>query len=106
MGGETAIMDGGGYLALGVQVALTNLVTPARCMDEVLASGRASDTPDAPAWLKARSDMPGKWEIADGHHRVAQAIREGRTTVLGDLDLIPDDEPYEGPFFDFSATVR
>lgn len=81
---------------------LTALVTTVDAMTETLASGRVSDTPDAPLWVKARPDLPGLWEIADGHHRVAAAIRAGRATILADLDPIPDDEPYEPPFYDFT----
>lgn len=95
--------DTPGWTARGVHVALVDLVATAEAMAEVLASGRCSDTPDEPVWLKARDDMPGRWEIADGHHRVAAAIRAGATTVLADLDPVPDDELYEPPFHDFTT---
>lgn len=84
-------------------VPLSALLTEDATMRAVLDSGVPSDTPDEPVWLKARPDLPGRWEIADGHHRVAQAIREGRTVILADLDPIPDDEPYEPPFYDFTG---
>lgn len=64
-------------------------------MQDVLTSGRVSDTPYAPVTLTAREDLPGHWEIADGHHRVAAAIRDGYTVIVADLDSCPDEEPYE-----------
>jgi len=81
---------------------LTQLVTTAEAMREVLVSGRVSDTPQAPVLVRAREDDPTRWEIADGHHRVAQAIREGRTEVLVEFDTVFDDEPYGGELYDFT----
>lgn len=81
-------------------VNLTDLVARDKDMRSVLDSGRVSDTPDVPVWLRVRSDGPGL-EIADGYHRVAQALRDGRSAILADIDPVPDDEPLVGPFFDF-----
>jgi hypothetical protein len=83
-------------------VVLIDLITDHRVMVEVMGSGRRSESPDQPVWLKRRVGLPGKWEIADGHHRVNEAIQRGEVLVLADLDDGPDDEPYEGPFYDFS----
>lgn len=88
------------------QVPLTDLIARDDDMREVLSSGRVSRTPDEPVYLKARSDMPGKYEIADGHHRVADAIRSGRGHVEADIDDVPDDEPLDPPFYDFSSHYR
>lgn len=82
---------------------LTDLVTEHQCLQDVLDSGRLSETPDAPLYVKARVDMPGKFEIADGHHRVAAALRAGIRSLPADADAQPDDEPYQPPFFDFHA---
>lgn len=72
-------------------------------MEEVLGSGRRSDTPDLPILVNARADMPGYFEIADGHHRVAEAIRKDRASIAAVIDPQPDTEPYDEPFFDFRA---
>ena len=85
------------------EVPLTALIAEQGAMSEVLASGRVSDTPDERVWLKASPDHPGCWEIADGHHRVAAALKTGQTTIAADLDPISDDEPYNEPFYDFGA---
>ena len=70
-------------------------------MSEVLGSGRRSETPHAPVAVNVRDDMPGRYEIADGHHRVAESLRRGDTHVRALIDLRPDEEPYEAPFYDF-----
>ena len=86
-------------------VDLTELITTHAAMTEVLASGRTSDTPDQPVWLKIRGDGAGL-EIADGHHRVADALRRGERSIAADVDPVPDDEPYLPPFFDFRQAIR
>lgn len=86
-------------------VPLTAIVTSHAAMVEALTCDRESETPDEPVWLRVRADVPGRYEIADGHHRVAAALRAGHTTVLADIDLVPDDEPYQAPFFDFAAVI-
>lgn len=87
-------------------VPLTVVLANDADMCEVLASGRVSETPDAPVWLNARPDMPGLWELANGHHRVADLLRRGVSEVDAELDPCEDDEPLEGPFFDFAAALR
>lgn len=72
-------------------------------MAEVLASGRVSRTPDAPVELRIRPDLPGLYELCDGHHRIADKIRKGETHTDADIDLCPDDEPLQGPFWDFAG---
>lgn len=84
------------------RVPLTDLVAQRDVMEAVLASGVPSDTPDEPVYTKPSPFLPGKYEIADGHHRVAETIRQGGTHVDIDHDPIEDDEPYEGPYYDFS----
>lgn len=86
-------------------VPLACLVTTREAMTEVLTSGRISETPNAAVWLKPAPGLPGLWEIADGHHRVAQAMRDGTRTIRAELDDAPDDEPYEPPFYDFGPRV-
>ena len=87
-------------------VPLTVVLANDADMREVLAAGRASETPSEPVWLKARADTPGLWELADGHHRVADLLRRGAGEVDAELDPVPDDEPLEGPFFDFAAALH
>lgn len=86
-----------------VTLPLRALIVTDGAMREVLASGRVSDTPDEPVLVRASEEFPGLWEVADGHHRVAHALRAGQVTVTALLDLIPDDEPYTRPFYDFGA---
>ena len=76
------------------------------CMQAVLDAAVPSDTPDEPVWLRVREDVVGRYEIADGHHRVATALKAGQTHLWADIDVVPDEEPYEGPFFDFAAALR
>jgi hypothetical protein len=83
------------------RVPLVSLITNRSSMDEVVRSGRQSETPGERPWLKVRADMPGRYEIADGHHRVADAFRRGETHIEADIDPTPDEEPYSGPFYDF-----
>ena len=84
---------------------IDRLVTSGSGMAEVLASGRSSET-TGPVVLVKHHDgslvWNGRWEIADGHHRVADALRAGRSTIVASLEDYMDDEPYEAPFFDFS----
>lgn len=86
-------------------VPLTALITTRAAMTEVLASGRTSDTPHDPIWLNASAAHPGMWEIADGHHRVARALRVGAATVPALLDPVPDEEPYEEPYYYFGPAT-
>lgn len=88
-----------------VILPLTALICRDEDLREVLASGRRSDTPEAPVWVKASEAHPGLWEIADGHHRVAHAMQSECLTVCAELDPVPDDEPYEEPFYDFGLPV-
>lgn len=85
---------------------LTDLISPhgdmAGVLDDYDNLGHRSETPDDPIYVKARHDIPGKYEIADGHHRVADAIRNGRDHVRALIDPYEDEEPYEAPFYDFS----
>lgn len=83
-------------------VPLTALVTTHDCMQAVLDAGVCSETPDEPIWVRVRDDVVGRYEIADGHHRVGAALRAGHTHLWADIDIVPDDEPYEAPFYDFS----
>jgi hypothetical protein len=85
---------------------LTSLIARQDDMQEVLDSNRRTDSPGEPIWVKARDDMPGKYEIADGHHRVADVIRAGGTHISADLDPDEDDEPYDPPFYDFSQHTK
>lgn len=71
-------------------------------MVETLASGRSSESPGEPVEVTVRKDEPGRYEVADGHHRIAEAIRNGLTHIDADAWPKPDDEPLEPPFYDFS----
>lgn len=84
---------------------LSAILATRAAMDEVIVSERLSETPDAPIFVKARQDMPGLWELADGHHRVAAALRQGRLTIEADCDPQPDDEPLSPPFYLFPTGV-
>ena len=87
------------------RLPLTALIAEHAAMEETLASGRISETPEEPVYVKARPDLSGKWEIADGHHRVAAAIRGKLPSVAVLMDQLPDDEPYDEPFYPFVAPV-
>ena len=84
---------------------LVRLVTAASDMEAVLSSGRLSLIPDEPIEVCLSPEGDGLYEIVDGHHRVAQAIREGRTEVSAHIYAYFDDEPYEKPHFDFAAAA-
>lgn len=86
-------------------VSLTALIAEHDAMQEVLDSARDSDTPHAPLYLKPRADMVGRFELADGHHHVAAALRSGITVLPALVEDQPDDEPYQPPFFDFTAAA-
>lgn len=85
-------------------VPLTSLVTTHQAMTETLASRRATTT-EGPVEV-CFSSWTDRYEISDGHHRVAQAIREGRTHIEVILSHYHDDEPYQAPFYDFSRHMR
>ncbi|MFZ2528465.1 MAG: ParB N-terminal domain-containing protein [Rhodococcus sp. (in: high G+C Gram-positive bacteria)] len=89
-----------------VTVPLSALVTPATDMAAVLASGRVSDTPDEPILLRACADQPGRFEVADGHHRIAAALRAGRHEINAYIDPVPDGEPHQPPFYPFPNRHR
>lgn len=93
---------GGGYVR-NVRVPLAALVTNHDVMVAVTTEGTPSDTPDEPVDLCVRNDVTGRYEVADGHHRVASALLSGADHIVADIYPIADDEPYEGPFYDFAA---
>lgn len=86
---------------LSLRVPLTSLITTEDAMRDTLASGRCSETPDEPSLLNVRDDGLG-FEIADGHHRIAAAIRRGEDAISAEIDLQPDPDPYQPPFYDFA----
>jgi len=83
---------------------LTDLIANDKNMREVLSSGRRSETVGA-IHVWPRDDMPG-FEIGDGHHRVADAIRRGETHIDSEVEPWPDEEQYDPPFYDFSQHMR
>jgi hypothetical protein len=73
-------------------------------MEAVVAAvkgGRHSLTPQAKIYLKVREDRSGYYELADGHHRVAEAMARGEREIVADIDSVSDDEPLEPPFYSF-----
>lgn len=85
-----------------MRLRLTDLVTTQRAMEEALASHRQSETPTEPIYVKPSPVCPGKWEIADGHHRVAETIRRNLDFIWAEGDPEDyDDEPLQPPFYDF-----
>lgn len=98
---------GAGYVR-NVQVPLSALVADHDTMVGVVrdvVGGLVSETPHEPVDLCLRVDATGRYEIADGHHRVAAAMLAGETHIVADIYPMGDDEPYEGPFYDFEALV-
>lgn len=79
---------------------LDTLITSDAAMRSVIESQRESETPESPILVNPRTDNAG-YEIADGHHRVARALREGNSHILAIVEPVPDDEPYEPPFYRF-----
>ena len=77
-------------------------------MSETLGSGRESETPEAPLLLRVEEtdslDGFTRFELSDGHHRAAHALRAGDCWVEAEIDPRPDEEPLEGPFYDFIPT--
>lgn len=82
-------------------VPLALLVTADSVMVEVLRSGRISTTPTEPIYICVRKDMPGRFEVSDGHHRIAAALRAGQREIHAIINPDPDDEPYDPPFYTF-----
>lgn len=86
-------------------IPLTALRTENATMTAVLNAvhtGTVSETPHAAIWVRATHDNPNTYEVADGHHRIADAIHNGYTHLVVDIDNIPDDEPYQPPFYNFA----
>lgn len=89
-----------------VRVPLAALVTDHDTMVGVVRDvfgGLVSETPDEPIDLCLRDDVAGRYEVSDGHHRIAAALLAGETHVMADIWPLSDEEPYEGPFYDFAA---
>lgn len=86
-----------------VTLALSDLVTSEVAMVEVLQSGRVSDTPEEPISVCVRVDAPGFFEVSDGHHRIAAALRADLRDIRAYVRAEPDDEPYMPPFYVFPA---
>lgn len=80
------------------RVPLANLVTEYDALTSTMASGRVSDTPDAPVELCLREGVAGRFEIVDGHHRIAAAVQDGRSEIAAVIRDYVDDEPYAPPF--------
>jgi hypothetical protein len=104
-------------------IPMTSLRVEEMAMCEALAhvrGGAVSETPDEAAFvcsideqydaLTAFVAQSGTdfsqftFEVCDGHHRIAAAMLDGHTHIVVDIDLIPDDEPLVGPYFDFATT--
>ena len=88
-----------------VMVPIAALVTTYAAVTQCARTGRVSESPDEPLDLTVRSDVPGRYEISDGHHRVVAALRAGHTHLRADIWPVPDDEPYTGPFYDFAGLL-
>ena len=80
------------------RIPVRHLVTSVDGMQETVDSGRVSETPDAPVELCCRDGVVGRYEIVDGHHRVAAILRAGGLEVEAIIYDYVDDEPYRGPF--------
>lgn len=87
---------------VAAEVRLDRIIARDDDVREVMASGRVSDTPDAPILLCARDDDPLRFELSDGHHRITRRISQGETWVRSVIDPMCDDEPLEGPWYDFA----
>lgn len=96
----TATTNRGGTHWSG-RIPIRHLVTDHRAMAETLSSGRVSETP-GPIELCLREGAPGRFEIVDGHHRLSAALRDKQSEVDVLIYDYVDDEPYEGPFYDFT----
>lgn len=83
------------------RIPLACLIAEIDAMQDTLDLGVPSDTPHDPILVRCRDDMTGRFELADGHHRVAAALRRGERFVEAEIDPLVDDEPYEPPFFRF-----
>lgn len=111
-------------------VPIANLRADADAMTQSLAhvrAGTVSETPDEAVFVctipvqadffrpltttaDTTSDLATAafarfvYEVCDGHHRIAADLLAGHTHLVVDIDPIPDDEPLEGPFYDFATT--
>lgn len=90
----------------GVMVPIASLVTDHDVLVGVTRDAIDSETPDEPMDVCVRAGTPGRYEISDGHHRLVQALLAGATHILADIWPIADDEPYEGPFYDFAGLLH
>lgn len=120
--------DEGGHTFTRALIPLTSLRADAQAMYDALArvrDGAVSETPDEAVFVctvPEQSDFfrpltasaTGEeqnpafaqftYEVCDGHHRVAADLLAGHTHIVVDIDPNPDDEPLDGPFYDFAAT--
>lgn len=122
--------DEGGSTFTRAIVPLTSLRAEADVMNAALASvrnGATSETPDEAVFVCTIDDQSAffrpftaaattagditspdfaqfTFEVCDGHHRIAADLLAGHTHLVVDIDPIPDDEPLEGPFYDFATT--
>lgn len=92
--------------ARGVMVPIASLITDHDVLVGVTRDVIDSNTPHEPMDLCVRESIPGRYEISDGHHRLVQALLSGATHILADIWPIADDEPYEGPFYDFAGLLN
>lgn len=99
----TRVEGPGGVVRWVGRIPLRHLVTSADGMQETVISGRLSETPGAPVELCCRGGVVGRYEIVDGHHRVAAVLRAGGREVAAVIYDYVDDEPYEGPFAELGA---
>lgn len=83
------------------RIPIAHLVTTFDAIDSAAASGRLSETPDAPIELCLREGVPGRFEICDGHHRLAAVLRRGELHANVEIIDQIDDEPYEPPYATF-----
>ena len=85
------------------RIAMTHLIAEHQSMVNTITSGRTSDSTGQPVELCLHEGTDAHFEVTDGHHRLADALRRGETHIDVLISAYHDDEPYDGDYFDFAA---
>lgn len=87
-------------------ISIAHLVTTHYALNTALTERVKTESPGCPIELYIREDVAGRFEISDGHHRLAEALLAGHTAVDAVIYDYIDDEPYQAPFADLPALHR
>ena len=111
---EYPLLNYGQELRITAYTHLSRIIANADNINDTLRSGKPSYSTGKPIRLNIfdadnpylpplPNNFPGIFELDDGHHRVAQALRNKHYWLDAVIHSEFNDEPYETPYYQFPA---